>query len=82
MPWNRINYFTELNNNISIVVILTSSAINKKLEIDKKNSKINSKFTKISKLNSKFIAILNSKINSKFSRFLSMVDEVHIGAIL
>ena len=36
MPWNRINYFTELNNNISIVVILTSSAINKKLEIDKK----------------------------------------------
>ena len=67
---------------------MTSSAINKKLEIDKKNSKINSKFTKISKLNSKFtkiskinskfIAILNSKINSKFSSFLSMVDEVNI----
>ena len=45
-----------------------------KLEICKKNSK----FTKISKINSKFIAILNSKINSKFSSFLSMVDEVNI----
>ena len=70
---------------------MTSSAINKKLEIDKKNSKINSKltkmsklnskFTKISKINSKFIAILNSKINSKFSSFLSMVDEVNIKTI-
>ena len=60
--------------------IVTSSATDKKLEIDKINSKLskisklNSKFTEISKLNSKFIAILNSK----FSTFLSMVDEVNI----
>ena len=66
---------------------MTSSALNKKLEIDKnskinskftKISKLNSKFTKISKINSKFIAILNSKINSKFSSFLSMADELNI----
>ena len=35
-------------------VIVTSSAIDKKLEHDKKKTKINSKFTEISKLNSKF----------------------------
>ena len=52
-----------------------NSKINSKLT---KISKLNSKFTKISKINSKFIAILNSKINSKFSSFLSMVDEVNI----
>ena len=62
-----------------VFLIVTSCAIDKKLEIDKKklenkleidkNSKLNSKLTKISKINSKFIAILNSKINSKFSSF-------------
>ena len=61
-----------------LLFILTSSVIDKKLEIDKKTSKLNSKLTKISKINSKFIAILNSKINSKFSSFSSMVDELNI----
>ena len=69
-------------------LIVTSSVIDKKLEIDKKPrnytrnlqkiSKLNSKFTIISKINSKFIAILNSKMNSKFLSFLSMVDELDI----
>ena len=56
-------------------VIVTLSAINKKLEIDKKLEK-NLEIYKnleikleIPKINSKFIAILNSNLNSKFSSF-------------
>ena len=82
---------SKIKNQLSkaFLVILTSSAIDKKLEIDKK--KLENKleiyknlefkleiYKKISNLNSKFIAILNSKINSKFSSFLSMIDEVNI----
>ena len=63
------------------IFTVTSSAIDKKLEIDKKTSKVNSKLTKISKLNSKFtniskikskyIAILNEKINEIFEFFVN-----------
>ena len=66
----------------SLGLIVTSSATDKKLKIDKKKlenklkiyqkiSKLNSKLTKISKINSKFIAILNSKINSNFEFFVN-----------
>ena len=44
----------------TVYFIVSSSTIDKKLEITKKNSKIDSKLTK------------NSKIDSKFSRFLSI----------
>ena len=71
---------------------MTSSATDKKLEIDKKLenkleiykkkiTKLNSKFTKNLEINSKFIAISNSNLNSKFSSFLSMVDELNIRII-
>ena len=64
----------------SLGLIVTSSATDKKLKIDKKKlenklkiyqkiSKLNSKLTKISKLNSKFTKI--SKINSKFIAILN-----------
>ena len=46
--------------------IVTSSATDKKLEIDKKYWKINSTFTKISKLILRFTEI--TKLNSKFTK--------------
>jgi len=67
--------FYALEKPAVFVLLVTSSAIDKKLEIDKKILEKISKLTEISKLNLKFTKIF--ELNSKFFEvFLSMVDEL------
>ena len=77
------------------IVIVTSSAFDKKLEIYKnlenkleiykKSRKLTRNLQKISKIDSKFIVILNLKMNSKISTFVTgrwtMVDELNIAIL-
>ena len=76
---SNINFFVSIDKSIILkrilALILTSSAINKKLEIDKKNSKINSKLTK--KLENKLEIDKNLEIKLEIYKNLEIKLEIY-----